>query len=78
MPQLSLYLDDASMSLLRTNARKDGVSLSRYAKTLIEKNSSPSWPSSFWNTYGAMNDDSFVVPDEISESLDAPRASFDD
>lgn len=78
MSQLSLYLDDATMSFLRANALQEGLSLSRYVKKRIEQNAFSMWPSSFWETYGALEDDSFTVPDEIDPRLDAPRASFDD
>lgn len=78
MPQLSLYLDDAAMNLLRESARQEKTSLSRYAKRLIVERSSSSWPVSFWDTYGALDDDSFVAPAEIDPALDALRGSFDD
>lgn len=78
MPQLSLYLDDATMSLLRTNALKEGISLSRYAKKRIEQDAFSAWPSSFWDTYGALEDNSFTVSEELDPRLDAPRALFDD
>lgn len=76
MPQLSLYLDDSTMDTLRRNAGRAGVSLSRYTATLIQQQSA-AWPSSFWDTYGALDDDSFTAPPELDSALDRPRPSFD-
>ena len=48
MPQLSLYLDDITMDVLRRSAEKEGVSLSHYARRLIQDQASSAWPVSFW------------------------------
>ena len=76
MPQLSLYIDDETMGVLRKNADERDVSLSRYARDLISSHNESAWPSDFWDVYGALKDDSFVVPEELDPSLDSP-ADFD-
>ena len=44
MPQLSLYVDDETMDLLRKNADDRNVSLSRYARDLIRDRDFGAWP----------------------------------
>ncbi|CDD68010.1 putative uncharacterized protein [Eggerthella sp. CAG:368] len=77
MPQLSLYLDDTTMDVLRRSAEKEGVSLSHYARRLIQDQASSAWPVSFWGTYGSVKDDSFVAPEELDPELDGELVSFD-
>ncbi len=76
MPQLSLYLDDATMEALRSDAGRERVSLSQYARQLIRERAESSWPAGFWDTYGALSDPTFTVPAEPDASLDTP-VSFD-
>lgn len=76
MPQLSLYLDDATMECLRAESSRQGMSLSKFARTRLSEKPS-AWPSSFWDTYGAA-DESFSLPSEPDAALDGPLPSFDD
>lgn len=76
MPQLSLYIDDETMEVLKKSAGERDVSLSRYARDLISSQSESAWPSDFWDAYGALKNGSFVVPEELDPSLDSP-ADFD-
>lgn len=76
MPQLSLYLDDATMESLRSDAGCENVSLSQYARELIQNRAESAWPKSFWATYGALDDPTFAEPPELDASLDEP-VSFD-
>lgn len=77
MPQLSLYLDEPSMESLRERSKREGLSISKYARIQLAR-SGGTWPASFWNTYGALEDDSFTVPDELDASLDGKLPSFDE
>ena len=76
MPQLSLYLDDVEMESLRSRASGSGVSLSRYVRDVLREQPSK-WPSSFWDTYGALKDETFVVHGDEDEMFDRPMPSFD-
>lgn len=78
MPQLSLYLDDAAMEQLRSRAKNEGMSLSRYARRQIGEQPAALWPDSFWGTYGALCDETFELPQELDFASDTPRGSFDD
>ena len=65
MPQLSLYLDDATMETLRTSALGEGVSMSKYAANLIRNRAQfGGWPAGYWESvYGCLDDDTFVIDD---------------
>ncbi len=72
MPQLSLYLDDATMNLLRQNAAEAQQSLSKYVVGLIQRdNEGSAWPEGYFEQVcGRLTDPSFVVPEEPSKPLD--------
>lgn len=77
MPQLSLYLDSDTMNMLRTNAAQENISLSKYVSSMLQNNTGSAWPKGYWDIYGALEDTSFVVPDEQSFDKDTPRPLFD-
>ncbi len=65
MPQLSLYVTDSNMALLRSRAHDSGVSMSKYVNNLIERDSKEGeWPIGFWSLYGALTED-IVVPEDV-------------
>ncbi|NHM15065.1 antitoxin [Eggerthellaceae bacterium zg-887] len=72
MPQLSLYLDDATMSLLRQSAEEAQLSLSKYVAGLIRQDSEGSaWPEGYFDQVcGRLTDPSFTVAEEPSAPLD--------
>lgn len=73
MPQLSLYLDDATMEEVRRNAEAADVSLSQYVSGVLKKANSSTWPRGFFDLYGSIDDESFSEPAELPFELDAPR-----
>lgn len=76
MPELVIDLDDLSAEALRAKAEYKGLSVSEYARQqFICTNAT--WPASFWLTYGALDDDSFVAPKELDASLDRAIPLFD-
>ncbi len=77
MPQLSLYLDDKTMTDLRESAATERLSLSSYARKLIRDRSDSTWPAGFWGLYGALEDESFALPAELDFTLDGPPPAFD-
>lgn len=79
MPQVSLYLDDATMEKLREDAKRERLSLSKYtAKLIKEHNSAAGWSDRFWETYGSLKDADFSRPIQPDWSLDAPRKALVD
>lgn len=80
MAQVSLYMSDEVLKTLRADAGKSHVSVSRYVSDLVQqKAASNGWPKGYWeNVYGCLDDDSFVIPDELDPSFDNALPSFDD
>ena len=78
MPQLSLYLNDRAMGVLKEEAAKEKRSVSSFVSELImERKAKASWPADYWNdVYGCLDDDSFRVPDEVDAALDGPLPTF--
>lgn len=70
MAQLSLYLEDDEMATLRTDAAREGVSLSRYAASLIREHAGGSkWPACYWDeVYGCLDDDTFTISGEALDT----------
>lgn len=81
MPQLSLYVDDATMETLRTSASVANVSMSKYASNLIrERAQYGGWPQGYWEqVYGCLADDlGLVAPDDdLKPELDDDCDWFD-
>ena len=83
MPQISLYLDDDTMELVRAGAAAECVSLSKYVCHRIEGrqprcNTPSGLPDGLLERlYGSIDDDTFVRPEQLDFSLDAPRLTFD-
>ena len=57
MPQLSLYLDEPTMEMLREKSSRAHQSMSRYVTGLIrESGEGRGWPSGYWdNVYGCLD-----------------------
>jgi hypothetical protein len=73
MPQLSLYLDAETLTLVEKNAELEQVSLSKYVASLIKGHVAQTWPAGFWNLFGSISDDSFRKPAELPFASDVPR-----
>ena len=72
MPQLSLYLDDSTMDLLRRGSQEAHQSMSKYVADLIRRETTGSeWPAGYFDRVcGCLTDPSFVVPEEPAVPLD--------
>lgn len=78
MPQLSLYIDSEALDLLREDAKRSNTSMSKYVTRLIKSKPGSAWPDGYWESvYGALTDDSFVVPEELDPALDGSLPDFD-
>lgn len=64
MPQLSLYLTQEQLVRLEDEARKDGVSLSKWVVTQIINRIEPRYPEGWADLFGSVTDNSFERPDQ--------------
>ena len=60
MPQTSLYMDDATMEVVRAESARRGISLSRFIAGAISNyvdHVSGGWPVGYWDQiYGCLDD----------------------
>lgn len=72
MPQLSLYLDEPTMEMLRKKSAGAHQSMSKYVTRLIQQSEQPRcWPEGYWDqVYGCLDDPTFEVPREVEVPLD--------
>jgi hypothetical protein len=76
MPQLTIYLDAKAERLIARAAKRDAVSLSRWAREkLLLAAGAPSWPSGYRSVLGSIDDETFTSPEDRDASRDQP-ASF--
>jgi hypothetical protein len=77
MPQISIYISDEEMEMLREGAREEGVSLSRYTVDSITMRRAGTlkadpWPAGYWESvYGCLKDPTFVAPEDSPVDFDA-------
>lgn len=79
MAQLSLYMDEMAMESLRADAAQAGMSISSYAREVLETrhDAGRAWPDGYWESvYGSLTDPTFVVPEELDPALDGPVPVF--
>jgi hypothetical protein len=73
MPQVSLYLEENTLGFARRKAQENGLSLSKYVATVLAEKSASMWPEDYFSLFGALQDDTFVRPEQPSFDDDAPR-----
>ena len=77
MPQVCIYLDDATMDILQNQAKQRKLSLSRCAAEDIRASAQArGWPSYFLDLYGSISDPSFERPSQGNPELDDDPALF--
>ena len=65
MPQVSLYLDQDILDRARQRAKIEKLSLSKYVAQTLSANGSNGWPEGYWDLFGSLTDETFVVPEDI-------------
>jgi len=71
MPQLNIYLDAEASRLIESAAKRESMSLSRWAREkLVLAAGSPEWPEGYAELFGSIRDNTFCAPDELSRDLD--------
>lgn len=73
MPQLSLYVDDATLNLLREAAKEENRTLSKVAVECIQKSLSCVWSHEWLSCWGAVAD--FPERENVT-AIDAPRETL--
>ena len=71
MPQLTIYLDEATEQLLRKQLDSSGLSQSRYIAGLIVERDRTQWPSGLVSILGTWADSDFPDIEDLRKTLDA-------
>lgn len=61
MPQLSLYIDDETLSRIETAAKINETSISRWVVERLKESLANNWPENYESLFGAVDDETFVV-----------------
>ena len=73
MPQLSLYIDEETLKRIEAGADAENLSLSKYVVKKLKQSIRDRWPENFSQLYGSIQDDTFIIPEEIDFSKDSRR-----
>jgi hypothetical protein len=78
VPQLNIYLDKHSEQAVWKAARRNSMSLSKWAREVLVRaaNQDHSWPEGYEKLLGSISDETFRAPEDQEQDLDQP-ARFD-
>jgi hypothetical protein len=73
MPQISLYIDEASLKKIESAAERQHMSISKWVANLIRSHIEPIYPPQFEDLFGSIQDETFAVPEDTPFTADAKR-----
>jgi hypothetical protein len=73
MPQISLYIDEATLKKVEGAASRQHVSISKWVADQIRSKVEPMYPKDFETLFGSIAEESFVRPDQIAFAQDSQR-----
>ncbi len=76
MPQISLYVDDATLEKIVHAAHQQNISISKWVSGKLKEHIEPNFSKEFKLLFGAVSDSSFVEPKELSALSDSRRESL--
>ena len=76
MPQISLYIDEATLKKVESAASRQHVSISKWVAEQIRAKVEPVYPKDFEDLYGSIADESFVRPQGPDGTVDTRRDSL--
>ena len=59
MPQISLYVNKATLEKIEKIAKKEKISISKWVRDKIEKSFSNEYPPGYFDLFGSIKDESF-------------------
>ncbi|MBF0619870.1 MAG: toxin-antitoxin system, antitoxin component [Candidatus Omnitrophica bacterium] len=75
MAQLTIYIDEDTLSKIGHSARRDKASVSAWVKKrLVASLETKGWPPGYFDCFGRLKDVNIKVPDELSWKSDVSRA----
>jgi len=76
MPQISLYIDNKTLTKVQNAAKKQHTSISKWVAEQLRMKIDPSYPAHFEELFGAIKDATFQEPEEIHLSADLRRETL--
>lgn len=76
MPQISLYIDEATLKKIERAARKKRVSISKWVADQLRARLDAVYPPQFADLFGSIRDESFTRTDQADFTNDATREGF--
>lgn len=76
MPQISLYIDEATLKKVESAASRQHMSISKWVAEQIRSKVQPVYPQGYDQLFGSVSDVSFSRPDLQTFSRDSDRESF--
>jgi hypothetical protein len=73
MPQIQLDIDNIFFEKIEKIAKQKKTSVSDWLEDTIKKTLGNDYPDDFFELFGAINDDTFIEPDEIDQKYTIPR-----
>ena len=73
MSQMTIYLDDASMTAIKRSARRERVSVSKWARQRLSDAAHHAWPEDYFSLFGALRDSDLVRPSQTDLAADVGR-----
>ena len=70
---ITLYLDEAVITAARSEAGREGLSLSAYANRALAERLKP-WPTGLADLLGSLADEPLEAPEELAWEADSPQA----
>lgn len=76
MSQLTIYLDQTTLRRVRSAARREHSSVSRWVKSKLDKALQDSWPKNYFSLFGTLRDEDLVRPEPLDWNLDRRKESL--
>ncbi len=73
MAQLSLYIDEETLRKIELAAKIEKTSLSKWVVSRLKDAVEGSWPRSFGELFGSIEDETFTVPEKMTFDSDSKR-----
>ena len=76
MPQISLYIDEATLKKVESAASREHVSISKWVADQIRSKVDPVYPQGFESLFGSLSDEPLIRPVQTDSIKDSQREEF--
>ncbi len=76
MSQMTIYLDEVSMREVKRSARREHISVSKWARRRLCEAVRHTWPPDYFKVFGALDEADLARPPQADLSADASRKAL--